>query len=59
MTDPTYDREAIRANPVWDLAFVLSEIRNDNAPLGWGTYIYTAKCLLRHYEIKVKEAAAR
>jgi hypothetical protein len=34
--DPTYDRGEIDANPEWQLAFSLSEIMNDNAPLGWG-----------------------
>ena len=33
MNDPTYDRDEIRRNPVWELAFVLSEIQNDGAPL--------------------------
>lgn len=56
MSDPTYNREIIKANPVWDLAFVLSEIQNDAAPLGWGKYIYVAKCLLGHYEIKERDS---
>lgn len=46
MGDPTYDRKLIDANPEWELAFILSEIRNDNAPIGWGTYIGTAKALI-------------
>ena len=54
MNDPTYDREAIEANPVWQLAFSLSEISNDGAPLGWSRYIYVAECLLANYEIKRK-----
>ena len=54
MADPTYDREAIKANPVWDLAFTLSEIQNDNAPVGWNKYIYVAERLLVHYNIKPK-----
>lgn len=52
VSDPTYDREAIRANPEWELAFTLSEIMNDNAPLGWGKYRYAAGCLLNNYEIR-------
>jgi hypothetical protein len=52
MTDPTYDKEQIRANPEWDLAFVLSEIQNDNAPIGWSKYISTAKNLLGVFEIR-------
>jgi hypothetical protein len=52
MRDPTYVKADIEANPVWDLAFVLSEILNDGAPIGWSKYISTAECLLAHYEIK-------
>jgi hypothetical protein len=54
MLDPTYDKTAIEANPEWELAFVLSEIENDNAPLGWSRYIGTANCLLAHFDIKRK-----
>ncbi len=52
MSDPTYNKELIDANPEWQLAFSLSEIMNDNAPLGWGKYIGTAKCLLANYTIE-------
>lgn len=55
MNDPTYNREEIDANPEWQLAFSLSEIQNDNAPIGWSQYIGTARCLLDYYEIKRKE----
>lgn len=54
MNDPTYVQSEIDANPVWQLAFSLSEIQNDHAPLGWGRYIYVAECLLNNYEIKRK-----
>ena len=57
MNDPTYDRKEIDVNPVWRLAFVLSEIMNDNAPIGWGRYIYPAECLLNHFEITPKNEA--
>ena len=53
--DPTYDRKQIDDNPVWQLAFTLSEIENDDAPLGWARYISTAECLLDNYDIKRKE----
>jgi hypothetical protein len=43
LPDPTYDRAAIDANPVWKLAFHLSELHNDNAPIGWSAYIPEAK----------------
>jgi len=54
MNDPTYNKSEINKNPIWQLAFVLSEIQNDNAPLGWSKYIYVAECLLHHFEIKAK-----
>jgi len=52
VSDPTYVKEQIRANPVWDLAFVLSEIMNDRAPLGWGEYIWIAECLLAVFDMQ-------
>ncbi len=45
MNDPTYVREEIDANPIWTLAFILSELDNDNAPIGWGKYIPLATAL--------------
>lgn len=54
MRDPTYDREVIDANPVWRVAFALSEIQNDGAPLGWGRYIVIAECLLSVFDITPK-----
>lgn len=54
MRDPTYVREQIDMNPEWRLAFVLSEIMNDGAPIGWGRYISTAKCLLANHNIEPK-----
>ena len=53
-TDPTYEREAIEKNPVWQLAFSLSEIQNDNAPIGWSKYIWIAECLLANYDFRRK-----
>lgn len=55
MADPTYIESEIKSNPAWELAFTLSEIQNDNAPIGWGKYIYVAEYLLRSYEIKRKQ----
>ena len=43
MSDPTYDREVIKADPVWEAAFIMSEMLNDNAPIGWGEYIEAAR----------------
>jgi len=45
MNDPTYDRMEIDGDPTWKLAFVLSELDNDNAPLGWGEYISVARAI--------------
>lgn len=59
MPDPTYVKSEIEANPVWELAFTLSEIQNDNAPIGWSKYIPTATCLLGNYEIKRKTSEAK
>jgi hypothetical protein len=46
MDDPTYVREEIDANPIWKLAFKLSELENDEAPIGWGEYIPKARHVL-------------
>jgi hypothetical protein len=43
MSDPTYEKKRIDADPVWKIAFMMSEMLNDNAPLGWSRYIDTAK----------------
>lgn len=42
-TDPTYDKEQIRLNGTWGIAFIISEMVNDSAPIGWGKYIPLAK----------------
>ena len=55
MSDPTYNREAIAKNPEWQLAFILSEIQNDGAPIGWAKYLFVAKCLLDAYDMKLKQ----
>lgn len=57
MADPTYVRADIEANPEWHLAFVLSEIQNDGAPIGWSRYILTARCLLAAFDIRAKSAS--
>lgn len=54
MDDPTYDRKVINCNPVWDLAYFMSEAMNDNAPIGWSRYICTAKYILDHFDVKRK-----
>lgn len=54
MFDPTHDRRAISENPEWRLAFELSEVDNDNAPIGWDRYIPIASHLIQRYGIKPK-----
>jgi hypothetical protein len=49
--DPTYIAAEIAANPVWQLAFRLSEVDNDNAPIGWSRYIALARWLLDTFEM--------
>jgi hypothetical protein len=56
-TDPTYIKDEISNKPEWELAFTLSEIMNDNAPIGWGKYVGPAKCLLDSYIIQRKQKA--
>jgi len=58
MVDPTYSRKEIDANPEWRLAFLISEIVNDNAPLHWSTYIYQAECMIANgvvYTVTTKQ----
>lgn len=52
--DPTYAIDEIRERPEWELAWTLSEIMNDNSPIGWSQYIWIAELLLRKYTIKIK-----
>jgi len=55
--DPTYVRADIEADPEWELAFSLSEICNDEAPIGWSRYISMARILRSIYDIKRKSPA--
>ncbi len=43
MNDPTYVKAEIEKNLIWKMAFWLSELFNDNAPLGWSKYIPIAE----------------
>ena len=54
MNDPTYDKEVIDANPVWELAFMISEMTNDNAPIGWSDNIMLAGMLIDKYTITLR-----
>ena len=38
MNDPTYDKKVIEQNGVWHIAFIISEMVNDMAPIGWSKY---------------------
>lgn len=52
--DPTYVRAEIEANPDWALAFLMSEIDNDGAPIGWGKYISLATSLREKFTLASK-----
>jgi hypothetical protein len=58
MSDPTYVLAEINANPEWKLAWQLSEVDNDNAPVGWGRYIILTRWLLTTYDLKERSADA-
>ena len=45
-------------DPVDRLAHYLSEIHNDNAPLGWERYRSTAECLIRKFDLEAAVMAA-
>lgn len=53
--DPTFDLERIKADPDMELAFTLSELENDNSPIGWSRYLPLARLLRYHYNISRKE----
>jgi hypothetical protein len=55
--DPTYVKAEIDANPEWKLAWRLSEVDNDNAPIGWGRYRILARWLLQTFEMKERDDA--
>jgi hypothetical protein len=54
VADPTYVSAEIDADPVWRLAFWLSEIDNDHAPIGWGAYLPLARALLATFDLTRK-----
>lgn len=60
MNDPTYVKSQIDDNPVWALAFRLSEVDNDAAPVGWFRYCHLARWLLATFELleKTQELSA-
>lgn len=57
MTPDSYDgfeKEKIESNPMLQLAWDLSQIIDDLAPIGWWRHKMTARCLLSGYEMKRK-----
>jgi hypothetical protein len=52
--DPTYVKAEIDANDAWHLAFRLSEVDNDQAPIGWSRYVPMARWLLENFDMKPK-----
>lgn len=53
MKDPTYEKDKIESNGVWHIAFIMSEMLNDNAPIGWSKYIQAAeKAMKNAMEVK-------
>lgn len=55
MNDPTYIKAEIEKNPLWKLAFDISEVLNDRAPIGWSKYIWVAECLRGLYDMTPKK----
>jgi len=55
MNDPTYDMELIKSKPTWYLAWRISEVDNDNAPIGWWKYINIASWLHSRFEMIEKD----
>jgi hypothetical protein len=52
--DPTYNKEKIDQDPVWKLAFWMSEIDNDNAPIGWSRYTILSRAILNKFNLEEK-----
>lgn len=52
MPDPTYDQEKLNCNGVWHIAFIISEMVNDGAPIGWSKYIPIAEDAIKQAQEK-------
>lgn len=59
MIDPTYDTNEIKKNEAWHVAWVLAQIKDDDAPIGWAKWIPTAECLLATFKITPKKTYGR
>jgi len=55
MRDPTYVKSEIEANPIWHLAWRMSEYDNDDAPIGWFKYTNIAHWLIMTFDMKEKK----
>jgi hypothetical protein len=51
--DFTYDKDVIETKREWALAFRLSEVHNDNAPIGWTHYIGLATWLFKNFNMNI------
>lgn len=58
MNDPTYIKAEIEANLLWHLAWVMSELRNDSAPIGWSRYLPDAEELCHVFKIAARNHEA-
>ena len=56
--DPTYNKIEIEAKIEWHVAWVLSEIENDSAPVGWSRFLGKATCLLAAFDMTPKARKA-
>lgn len=45
-------------DPIEKLAFEMSEIDNDNAPIGWASYKHLARWMLAKYDLVEKPRGA-
>ena len=55
MPDPTYVPARISENPVWKIAFTLSEVANNKAPVGWSEYIPLAEKVIEEAKHAIQE----
>ena len=55
MIDPTYIQAEIDSKPEWKLAFRMSEVDNDNSPIGWSRYITLASWIIRTFDLLPKK----
>ena len=58
MNDPTYVMALIDVNPDWKLAFWLSEIDNDAAPIGWFRYYSLARARRATFTMEERSTVA-